>query len=149
MVRTRPALPLGHWLGASLVFFCAALPQSASAQETPSLDLQLNAAQPSQKGCRFTFVVANRLGAELSKAAFEIALFDDQGVVQTLTVLDFNALQAGKTKVARFDLPGIDCGKVSRVLVNHATECVGQGIEAADCIRKLKPSSKTTIEFGV
>ena len=95
----------------------------------PALMLELNGAQPSDKGCRLTFVVTNNLGAELSKAAFEIALFNEAGVVDRLTVLDFNELPAGKTKVARFDLAGTDCAKVSRVLVNHATECTGSGID--------------------
>ena len=97
--------------------------------------LELNAAQPSDKGCRLTFVVTNNLGAELTKAAFEIALFNDTGVVDRLTVLDFNELPEGKTKVARFDLAGTDCAKISRVLVNHATECTGAGIDPKACLQ--------------
>jgi hypothetical protein len=125
---------------------------SAAAEETvpkPALSLELNAVQQSQKGCRLTFVVANRLGADLSKAAFEIALFDPAGVVDTLTVLDFKELPAEKTKVTRFDLPGLDCAKISRVLVNRATECAGEGIEPSACMRQLAPSTKSQIVFGV
>ncbi|RWE72570.1 MAG: hypothetical protein EOS63_30100, partial [Mesorhizobium sp.] len=85
--------------------------QSApAAASAPALSLELNAAQPSEKGCRLTFVVNNALGADLSKAAFEIALFNEAGVVDRLTVLDFKDLPAGKTKVTRFDLAGADCG---------------------------------------
>ncbi len=135
--------------------FAAALslaPGSAAAEETapkPALSLELNAVQQSQKGCRLTFVVANRLGADLSKAAFEIALFDPAGVVDTLTVLDFKELPAEKTKVTRFDLPGLDCSKISRVLVNRATECAGEGIEPSACMRQLAPSTKSQIVFGI
>ena len=86
----------------------------------PALVLELNAAQPSDKGCRLTFVVTNNLGGELSKAAFEMAMFNEAGVVDRLTVLDFKDLPAGKTKVARFDLGGADCGKISRLLINAA-----------------------------
>jgi hypothetical protein len=126
----------------------------ASAQESvkdpaPSLILELNGTQPSDKGCRLTFVVTNNLGAELTKAAFEIALFNEAGVVDRLTVLDFNELPAGKTKVARFDLAGTDCTKISRVLVNHATECTGKGIDPKACLSQLKPETKSTIVFGV
>ncbi len=91
--------------------FAAASPVSAQGQAAdpaPSLTLELNGAQPSDTGCRLTFVVTNNLGAELSKAAFEIALFNKAGVVDRLTVLDFNELPEGKTKVARFDLSGTD-----------------------------------------
>ena len=115
----------------------------------PALVLELNGAQPSDKGCRLTFVVTNNLGAELTKAAFEIALFNEAGVVDRLTVLDFNELPAGKTKVARFDLAGADCTRISRVLVNHATECTGAGIDPKACLAQLKPETKSTIVFGV
>ncbi|TIP82362.1 MAG: hypothetical protein E5X63_24990 [Mesorhizobium sp.] len=120
--------------------------QSAPA---PALTLELNGAQPSDKGCRLTFVVNNTLGADLSKAAFEIALFNEAGVVDRLTVLDFKDLPAGKTKVTRFDLAGADCAKVSRVLINSATECAGTGIQPDACMRELKTETKTGIAFGV
>jgi hypothetical protein len=123
----------------------------AWAQESapvPALTLELNGAQPSDKGCRLTFVVNNNLGADLSKAAFEIALFNEAGVVDRLTVLDFKELPAGKTKVTRFDLAGTECAKVSRVLINSATECAGTGIEPNACMRKLKTDTKTGIAFG-
>lgn len=132
-----------------------ALSGAVSAQETPApasgqvLSLELNAAQPSDKGCRFTFVVRNDLGTELSKAAFEIALFDEIGVVDRLTILDFKDLPAGKTKVTRFDLSGTDCAKISRVLVNGATGCEGPGVDPAACMRGLKTDSKSGIAFGI
>lgn len=125
-------------------------PLPVLAQSTaPALTLELNALQPSEKGCRLTFVVNNGLGGELARAAFEIALFDTNGVVDRLTVLDFRELPVGKTKVSRFDLSGVDCGKISRVLINHATECNGAGIEPAACIRQLKTGTKTGITFGL
>jgi hypothetical protein len=128
----------------------AILPAKAQeAGENPALMLELNGAQPSDKGCRLTFVVTNNLGAELAKAAFEIALFNDAGVVDRLTVLDFNELPAGQTKVARFDLTGVDCTRISRVLVNHATECTGASIDPKACLAQLKPETKSTIVFGV
>ena len=129
----------------------APAPAQAAAQapaQAPALSLELNAAQPSDKGCRLTFVVNNALGADLSKAAFEVALFNEAGVVDRLTVLDFKQLPAGKTKVARFDLAGADCGKLGRVLINSATECTGAGVEPTACMRALKTSTKTGIAFG-
>jgi hypothetical protein len=129
----------------------APAPVQGSAQspaQARALSLELNAAQPSDKGCRLTFVVNNALGTDLSKAAFEIALFNEAGVVDRLTVLDFKELPTGKTKVARFDLAGADCGKLSRVLINGATECTGGGIEPSLCMHALKTSTRTDIAFG-
>ena len=121
----------------------------AQSAPAPQLSLELNAAQPSDKGCRLTFVVNNALGADLSKAAFEIALFNEAGVVDRLSVLDFKDLPAGKTKVTRFDLAGTNCTKLSRVLINSATECAGAGVEPGACMRGLKTETKTGIAFGV
>lgn len=123
--------------------------EQATKDDAPVLMLELNGTQTSEKGCRLTFVVTNGLGVELDKAAFEIALFNEAGVVDRLTVLDFNELPAGRTKVVRFDLAGTDCARVSRVLVDHATECVGAGIDPKACLLHLKPETKSGIVFGM
>ncbi|MEP5754993.1 MAG: hypothetical protein ABJ359_09075 [Nitratireductor sp.] len=115
----------------------------------PSLTLELNAIEPGDGVCRFTFVIANRLGAALDKAAFEIVLFDKAGLVDRLVTLDFKALPQGKTKVRQFDLPGVDCEGIGRVLVNDATRCEGAGVDATACLRTLEPATRTAIEFGV
>lgn len=150
MPLPSPSRPRKTFLVSLLGAFCAmASIGVAQAQDaSPALSLELNGAQPSEKGCRLTFVVNNNLGASLSKAAFEIALFNDAGVVDRLTVLDFKDLPEGKTKVSRFDLSGLDCAKLSRVLVNSATECTGEGIEPSACLGQLKTQTRTTISFG-
>jgi hypothetical protein len=125
----------------------------AAAQEpakaAPALSLELNGAQSSEKGCRLTFVIVNGLGADLAKAAFEVALFNKDGVVDRLTVLDFKDLPSGKTKVTRFDLPGTECSGISRILINNATECAGKGIEPNACMKDLKTDTKARIAFGL
>lgn len=126
-------------------------PSDALGQETApakAINLELNALEPSDKGCRIAFVVQNGLAQDIDKAAFEIALFDGQGLVDRLLVLDFQDLPAEKTKVRRFDLAEADCAQISRVLVNDATACEGQGVEAGTCIAALAPTTRTKIIFG-
>ncbi|MBZ9677283.1 hypothetical protein [Mesorhizobium sp. ES1-1] len=136
-------------LTSTLAMSLATLPAWAEQPApVPALSLELNAAQPSDKGCRLTFVVNNNLGADLSKAAFEIALFNEAGIVDRLTVFDFKELPAGKTKVTRFDLAATECGKLSRVLINSATECAGTGIEPSACMRMLRTDTRTGVAFG-
>jgi len=134
-------------------FLAVSLPAggAALAQEpatAPSLRLEFNGLEPSAAGCRLTFVVENGLGAALDRAAFEIALFNRAGLVDRLTVLDFKELPAGKTKVRQFDLPNADCAGIGRVLVNDAVACEGADVEPSDCIRNLKPETKSDISFG-
>lgn len=147
MARLTTSLRL---LASTLAMSLATVPARAQqSAPVPALTLELNGAQPSDKGCRLTFVVTNNIGADLSKAAFEVALFNDAGVVDRLTVLDFKELPAGKTRVTRFDLAGTDCAKLGRVLINSATDCAGAGVESAACLRGLKTTTRTGIAFGL
>ncbi len=136
-------------LAAATALLVLAAVDIAPAQEAgPALTLELNALQPSEKGCRLTFIVTNNLVAALDKVGFEVALFNQAQVVDRITVLDFKELPQGKTKVRRFDLGDLDCTKVTRVLVNDSTECTGAGVDPKACIRQLNPTTKSGIQFG-
>lgn len=134
---------------ASMLVLAGAAQPALAQQAAGKLSLELNAAQPTDKGCRFTFVVKNELDKPLSRAAFEMALFNDAGVVGRLSVLEFKDLPAGRTKVSRFELPGVDCAKTSRILLNSATACEGDGVDPAACGKALSLSSKTTVAFDM
>lgn len=139
------------WKRLSLGICAAALalgPASAQEAKAPALSLELNALQPSERGCRFTFVVANQLQSDITRAAFELVLFDKNGLVERLTVVDFMDLPQGKTKVRQFDFNGTKCEDVGRVLVNNATECTGEGVDASTCIRELETKSLGDVTFG-
>jgi hypothetical protein len=77
-------------------------------------------------------------------------MFNTQGVVDRLTVLEFKELQAGKTKVTRFNLASADCTKIGRILVNEVTDCTGEGVDTATCRSALKVNSRAdTVQFGL
>lgn len=125
------------------------VPGLAYAQEAPSLALELNALQPSDAGCRITFLATNGLGAPLDKTTFEVALFAAEGGLDRLVSLDFQKLTPGKTKVLQFELSGLDCTSVSRVLVNDVTACEGTDIAAGACLDHLTTSSRAKPQFGL
>ena len=128
----------------------SAMPVAAQeATPAPSLALELNALQPSEAGCRITFLATNGLAGAVEKATLEVALFGTGGGIDRLVSLDFKALAQGKTKVLQFELAGLQCDAVSRVLVNDVTACEGDGIEAGDCLANLQTSTRTKAEFGV
>lgn len=145
MFRATPLLVL---TAAAAVSLGAAPAPAQTAAPEPHVSLDLNALQPSDGGCRLTFVVANNLATPIDRAAYEMALFDKGGVVDRLTVLDFKSLPSGKTKVSRFDLKGVDCAAVGRVLINDATECSGAGTPADACLATLETRSTSGVTFG-
>jgi hypothetical protein len=153
MVTMRNAAAWGRILTAALLAGSVPL-HSAAAQEAGEtssaaiLSVELNGLQPTETGCRFTFVVSNGLGGELASAAFELVLFDKAGMVSRMTIVDFKDLPQGKTKVRQFDFSGVDCANLGRVLVNDATDCTGTGIDARACIRDLKTETRADVAFG-
>lgn len=132
---------------AALALFTAPL----LAQETTprSLALELNALQPAEAGCRVTFLATNHLGGQLDRAAVEMALFDTAGTIERIVTLDFKDLSEGKTKVLQFELAGLPCTGLGRLLVNDVSACEGAITPATLCLDALRASTRLDIAFGV
>jgi len=140
-----PALALA---AAAAIILQPLLAASAQAQEAgPALRIELNALQPSQSGCRLTFVATNLLPQDITKAAFEVVLFNKAGMVERLSVFDFQELPASRTRVRQFALAGADCANISRILVNGATACEGTGVDAKACGR-IETTTKGDVVFS-
>lgn len=116
---------------------------------SPGLAIELNALQDAQGNCRVTFLATNGLDAALDKASLETAFFDAAGAIDRIVTLDFKALSPGKTKVLQFELAGLDCSKVGRVLINDITACEGEGVETGACLSGLVTTARPDIAFGV
>ena len=116
-----------------------------------SLGIELNSVAQEGAACRLVFVVENGMGVDLSAAVFETVLFDRDGRVVTLTLFDFGALPAGRTRVRQFDLAGTTCDDLGRLLLNGANACAADGdawaaITPESCAAALRWSSRTAIE---
>jgi hypothetical protein len=134
-------------LALSLLVLAPALAQEAA--PAPGLALELNAVQPSDSGCRITFLATNSYDVEIARAAIETALFSADGTIDRIVTLDFKALAPGKTKVLQFGLNNLDCANLGRVLINDITACDGEGLAPDTCLDALAVSARPDIEFGV
>ena len=128
--------------------FLSALAVPALGQSPAALDIELNALSPSDTGCRVTFLATNKLGTELSRSAFEIAIFGAEGGIDRLVSLEFKAMPEGKARVLQFNIGELDCESISRVLINDVVACEGEGLEPRACLAALKPSSRLSVGFG-
>ncbi|MEM9755701.1 MAG: hypothetical protein AAF914_06900 [Pseudomonadota bacterium] len=121
----------------------AALGTSAWSQDAGGdLTIELNAAETIETGCRLTFVVENGLGHDIASAVFETVLFTRDGIVDRLTLFDMQALPADRPRVRQFDVPGLACDALGRVLINGVSACTGDGIDQSACEAGLVPSSR-------
>jgi hypothetical protein len=132
---------------ASTLTFAAPLAQDAA--ETPALALELNAVQPTEAGCRVTFLATNKLGASVDRAGIEMAFFTADGGIDRIVTLDFTGLAEGKTKVLQFELKDLPCDGIGRLLVNDIASCEGVGLAPEACLEGLVTTARPQIEFGV
>lgn len=138
------------FLAIALLTATSILPAFAQDTAKPSgLSIELNALQPADAGCRMTFLAVNGFATELDRVSVETALFDEAGAIERIVTLDFKALSPGKTKVLQFELAGLDCADLGRVLVNDITACEGAGLEPSACLAGLSTSTRADAEFGV
>ncbi|RFC63329.1 hypothetical protein DYI37_09755 [Fulvimarina endophytica] len=151
--RSIAALASAAILAVPAAAFAQGSETAQGAKDAGSLSLELNRAVDTDQGCRLGFVTTNKTGVDLAKAAFEVVLFKPGGLIDRLLVLDFGAMDEGRTKVREFNLSGADCKAIDRVLVNDVAACEGaDGGEAVDknrCMSALAASSKADIAFGL
>ena len=130
--------------------FCLATFLSLALATTASfaagtIGVELNTLTQADAACRVTLVAQNNLGVELTELGLEVVLFDKDGHFDRSIVLKTGSLPIGKSRVRQFDLPGLACKSVARILVNDVTECGGVGLTPSLCLQSLTPTTKAGI----
>lgn len=143
-----------HWLAAAFAAAAATLPMTGTAAlaqesaEEGAISIELNTLRQSERGCLLTFVAENGLGSDLEGAAYEVVLFDADGLVERLTVLDFQDLPDGRTRVRQFNIADTECDGLSRILVNDQSRCEGTDIAPETCVDRLSVASQSDVELA-
>jgi hypothetical protein len=119
--------------------------EPAAGNGAARLSIELNALEEQDGACRLIFVAENETGADLSALVLEAVLFDGEGRVAALTLLDFRDLPAGRVRVRPFDMAGIDCGALERVLINDVAACEAEDGTEADCGAALAVRSRVDV----
>ena len=114
----------------------------------PSLSLELNALQQHDNACRIVFLAENRLGVDLAALSFETVLIDTDGIVDRLTLFDFQSLPENRMRVRQFDLDATQCDGIGRILINGVAACEGDGLAGSECADRLTVSSRTKAEIA-
>ena len=95
------------------------------------------------------YVATNNTGVAFSTTDYVVAIFDGEGRVSSLLILEFGDLPDRKTKVIQFDLLETSCDGISRIVVNDLAGCVSNNEDSKLCLSNLITSSRTSIDFGL
>lgn len=122
---------------------------SAIAQENDTgLRVELNAIDTLGENCRLTFVLQNKMSDDIDQLVAETVLFSDDGGVVLLTLFDFAAVPAGRSRVRQFQVPNTSCDRLGQVLMNGIDTCTISGAASQACARNLEATSRVHIALG-
>lgn len=111
--------------------------------------IELNKLEPLETACRAYLLFENRTSGDFQSLKLDLVMFDSEGIINRRLAVEGGPLPAGKTSVKLFDIDGISCDAVHRVLLNAALTCNGaEGErERENCLRMIETSSRTGAEF--
>lgn len=132
-----------RYLSTALLTIAMALPTGAMAQEDGgALIVELNRVVPLEGACRLTFMAQNNMDMDVEQVVFETVLFTSDGGVERLTLFDLGELPTARPRVREFDMQGLACENLGRVLFNGVDACSGEGVDAETCEGALSPVSR-------
>jgi len=132
----------------------AALATGSPARAETPLPVELNRLEPitaPAEACRVWMVVANDAAGAPAIASLRLDLiaFARDGQIARRVAVELGPVGAGRTAVRIFDLAGLACDGMSRLLVNDVLACRIGGQDRQDCADRLRTESRAGLRFGL
>ena len=108
--------------------------------------LELNRLQAVDGGCRLHVVVSNTQARRHDTFQLDLVVFDGDGVIARRIALDASPVRPNKTSVYAFDVDGLDCKRIGKVLLNDVIGCAAES-GGADCVAAVSVSSRAGVDF--
>jgi hypothetical protein len=115
--------------------------------EASQISLELNKLEPVSGACRAYLVLANGTGDRLVSLKLDLVMFDNDGIVSQRLAVEVAPLPAGKTSLKVFDIAGLACDRISRILLNDVRACEDGNGARTDCLEAVSTSSRGTVPF--
>ena len=112
------------------------------------LGIELNKLEPVGEACRAYLLFENKSGTSYDTLRLDLVLFGADGVIARRLGLEAAPLADGRSTVKMFELANQSCDSLGRVLLNDVTACKAGGADQADCIDRIKPTSRTKVPLG-
>lgn len=109
--------------------------------------LELNKVEDRPGGCRFYLVLANGSTEAFSDFRLDLVVFGTDDVIARRFAVDISPVRAKKTIVKLFDVSGISCKDVGKVLLNDVLSCSVGKKSVGGCIEDVVVGSRADIVF--
>lgn len=141
-----------HGLSAAAFVLFASAPISSGAQESSSessgsLRVELNKLEPTDTACRAYLLFENGTSLDFGTLKLDLVMFNPEGIINRRLAVEGGPLPAGKTSVKLFDIDGVACDSVDRVLLNGVLACSDAQGDRSDCLTLIETGSRSGADF--
>ncbi len=119
----------------------------ATAFGADSVRVELNKLEPSDGACRAYLLFENQSQHSFSGLTLDLVMFDTVGIIAKRVAVNAASLPADKTSVKLFDIEGLACEDIGRILVNDVFDCQADSGEVADCVSLIRPASRSNVSL--
>ncbi|SMF22308.1 hypothetical protein SAMN06265365_104123 [Tistlia consotensis] len=145
---TAKALAAAILAGALSLPLAGALAQTTTTPaKAPGVHIELNKLEQQGEACRAYLLFENEKGAEYPVYRLDLVLFDKDGRIDRRIAVDASPLRAGKSVVKLFDLTGLQCSAISKILLNDISPCEDASGPRDDCVVSATLSTLTDVSF--
>ncbi|MGH8502884.1 MAG: Tat pathway signal sequence domain protein [Gammaproteobacteria bacterium] len=116
---------------------------AASATAAETLRVELNKLEPQDDACRAYLVFENQTARSFSGLTLDLVMFDGEGVIAKRLAVNAAPLPADKTSVKLFDIDGLECANVDRILINDVLNCQDANGKVSNCVAQIEPTSRS------
>lgn len=109
------------------------------------LTVELNKLEERGDACRAYLVTENGTGTAFSAFTLDLVVFDHDDVIARRLAVDVSPLSVGKTRIRLFDLQGMSCRSLGRIVINDVLTCRDQSGPRDDCINFIEPRSRAGV----
>jgi len=109
--------------------------------------VELNRLEPRGDACRAHLLLESATTRAFESLRLELVLFDEDGVVTRRVAVETAPLPAGKTSLEAFDIDGLACAAVGRVLLNDVLACADAEGPVRDCLSRLEVAAREGLVF--
>lgn len=125
----------------------ASSPVSAAETMQPLVTIDLNKLEAAANACRFFMVLENKSQSGFTALKLDLVLFGTDGVIAKRLAVDGAPLRAAKTSLKVFDVEGLACEGVGRVLLNDVLACDAETGPVGDCQALVEVSARGPVPF--
>lgn len=119
----------------------------ASGAPDGTVHAELNKLEPSSGDCRAYLVLENKTSSDFAALKLDMVIFGSDGIVERRLAVQVAPLPPGKTSLKAFELDGLPCERIGRLLLNDIMDCADGTGSRGDCLDLLSTTTRTSIPF--